>query len=763
MKRLVKILFLILTSILVLGSLKKVEASNFNFNAIVNNSEVKAGEIIIIDLNISDINAGKEGINVVEGILEYDDSVFESIKIENSNEWNMTYNEEIGERKGKFLSAKIVEGVTQEEKIGQIQLKIKDNIGEIETEIKINKIKSNDGKELIDEGNRIIKIKIIKSNNQNKSNGSIQEKPTYVMYDEEKGYPENSKKSIIADTVNTGDAIMLIIVSAIAIFLVNITYFFIKGNKLKEQGKEKYRNSIIIATIISIILMGIVIFLSKDVIANDNLYIQEMIEKLKKENEDNPASDSYLVTDTTISRIKPETTIELLQGKLENTTIVTQENEKIEEVKNKTEKVKTGMMAKYKENDKMYKVSVLGDINGDGELNQIELTKDIREYLKIEDWRITDEVERISADVTCDKNIDTKDIDSIIKYIVFGKLEIEEIEQIKEPEIQIIQGNETETKGWYNSNVKVKIKEQNEEQKTEKTIYKITGTKEQEYKEIDKETEIELEDEGVYKITAYTYGVLGNKSKGTTAIIVIMGTPIINVNPVDWTNQKVEISMKSDTDKYGVEYRIEYRINEGQWSTYADKLQIEENCKIEARITDGINHGTVVTKEVTNIDKIMPIGKIETLGVSVSKVSLQLEGQDSLSGIKEIKVYAKEENEENYECKEIIEYEQDGTEHVKKIKEVVVNNLKSGTTYKMFLEVTDIAGNILRPSIIKDGENGPEDKITDQINEKVEEEIKKETEEQIEYSTQNNEEEPTEENKDYLEQVEELTEKPELQ
>ena len=772
MKRLVKILFLILTSILVLGSLKKVEASNFNFNAIVNNSEVKAGEIIIIDLKISDINAGKEGINVVEGILEYDDSIFESIKIEGENDWNAIINAQQGERKGKFLAVKMVEGVTHEEKIGRIELKAKSGIKETTTEIKIKDIKSNNGKDLIvgEKEEKVIDVKVLqveepkpeepKNPNQSTEN---KKQPVEVVYisDENKDYPENSKRSIIADGVKTGDAIVIIVISAIVILTVNIINFIIKGRKLKERRKNK--KSIIIAIIVSVILMGIVILLTKDVIARDNVYIQEMLEKLIKENDDNPESTNYLVIDRTVSRIKPETTIELLQGKLENTTIVTQENGKIEEVKNKTEKVKTGMMAKYKENDKMYKVSVLGDINGDGELNQVEITKEIRECLEIKDWRITDELERISADVTCDGKIDIKDIESMMMYIVFGDLQTEKVEQVKGPQIQIIQGSETETKGWYNSNVKLKITEENEKEKTAKTIYKITGTKEQEYIEVDKEAEIELKEEGVYKVTAYTYGVLGNKSKGTTAIIVInnkMGTPIINVNPVDWTNQSVEVTMKSDKKQYDVEYRI----NEGDWTKFTEKLQIEENCKIEARLTDGKNHGTVIEKQITNIDKIMPIGKIETLGISTSKVLLQIEGQDAtLSGIKEIKVYAKEENEENYECKEIIEYEQDGTEHVKKIEEVVVNNLKSGTTYKMFLEVTDIAGNILRPSIIKDGENGPEDKITDQINEKVEEEIKKETEEQREYSTQNNEEEPTEENKDYLEQVEELTEKPELQ
>jgi hypothetical protein len=365
-----------------------------------------------------------------------------------------------------------------------------------------------------------------------------------------------------------------------------------------------------------------------------------------------------------------------------NVTVNTKEEGNLKEIKDKTEIVKTGMIIKYTQNGRTYKVSVLGDINGDGNLDQIELTKEIREYLKIEKWRITDELEKLSADITCDGNIDDKDIESIIDYIVLGKLEVAKVEEILAPQVEVTEGFETETAGWYNSNVKVKIAEtinENEEgteEKTTKTVYKIEGTENQEETEIDKETEIELQDEGVYKITAYTYGALGNKSKGTTAVIVInakIGVPEITAKPTDWTNQKVEVTMTSDIE----EYDVEYRIDEGEWTTYTDKLEVEENCKIEARITDGRNHGTIVEKEITNIDTTMPVGKIEATGVSVSKVSLKLEGQDEeLSGIKEIKLYAKEENAEEYECKETIEYEQDGTEHEKKQEEVLVSNLK---------------------------------------------------------------------------------------
>ena len=703
MKRLAKILVLILISILILGVSGKVEASSFKFDAIAEKEEVNAGDTVKIDLKVSEINAGEEGINVVEGILEYDDSIFESIKLENENDWNMTYNGEIGEKNGKFLVTKMVKGVTQEEKIGQIQLQLKQGIEETETEIKVKEIKSNDGKELIDEGNRTIKIKVIKSDikeptpekptpEEPKEPTENKKRPVEVVYvsDEEKSYPDGEKDypyegkgSIIADGVKTGDIVIFIIIAVIAIITVNIIYFTMKGKELKG----KYRKSIIISIIVSIILMLIVVLLSKDVIAIENeVNIEEMITILENKNENNPESTDYLVKDKIIGRIIPGTTVKQLEEAL-NVTVNTEEDGNLKEIEDKTEIIKTGMKAKYKENDRIYELSVLGDINKDGELNQIELTKEIRNYLQIENWKITDELEKESADVRCDGVINEIDIGAIIDYIVFGNLEVPKVDKIEAPEIEIIEGIETEKENYYDSNVKVKITEKNETYKTSKTLYKIEGTNEKEETEIEqRQSEIELKENGVYKITAYSYGLYGNKSKCSTQIIVVeniqIGTANIIEEPTEWTKENVEITIEGSEG-----LTTEYKIDNGEWETYTDKFEVEQNCKISARITNGRKYGETVEKEITNIDKINPIVTVDTTNTQNS-ITATVEATDEESGIAENAEYIFYIKKANEEESSYIE-KQRGTE-----KTYIFETLEQNTEYTIKITTTDKVGNI---------------------------------------------------------------------
>ena len=168
MRRVKKLLVLTIGMILLWGSLLSVKASSFQFDIILEEKQIKPGDTIRIDMQVSNIDA-IDGINVVEADLEYDETVFESVTFVDSNRWSITYNNEVSDLKGKFVASKLVEGVTEQEKIGQIQLKLKNDAKEQETEIRINHITSNDGTEFMDEGSRIIKVKIkeIPNNGQN--------------------------------------------------------------------------------------------------------------------------------------------------------------------------------------------------------------------------------------------------------------------------------------------------------------------------------------------------------------------------------------------------------------------------------------------------------------------------------------------------------------------------------------------------------------------------------------------------------------------
>ena len=154
------IISLILTSLILLSCI--CYASTYKFTALADKTTVKPGDEILISLKVSDINAGSDGINVVETTLVYDKNVFDSFNFISKNDWKHTYNSNAGERFGKLLYTKMITGVTKDEEIGVLKFKLKDELNISETEIKLLQVTSNDGYELMNDGDKIIKLKIVK-------------------------------------------------------------------------------------------------------------------------------------------------------------------------------------------------------------------------------------------------------------------------------------------------------------------------------------------------------------------------------------------------------------------------------------------------------------------------------------------------------------------------------------------------------------------------------------------------------------------------
>ena len=165
----------------------------------------------------------------------------------------------------------------------------------------------------------------------------------------------------------------------------------------------------------------------------------EIIARVQKDNDDNPESTAYLVTDEYVSNVAPETSIETFRKNIENGVTVYENTAKQNEV---TEGIiKTGMLLEYNQNGRTFDISVLGDINGDGILNQIELTREIRDILKTENWKIEKEIEKLAGDIERDRKIDEKDTEAIINYIVFEKFKIDDFELVQKPQIDILGGD----------------------------------------------------------------------------------------------------------------------------------------------------------------------------------------------------------------------------------------------------------------------------------------------------------------------------------
>ena len=307
------------------------------------------------------------------------------------------------------------------------------------------------------------------------------------------------------------------------------------------------------------IVLGVILAIGiKDIsFANNDLTNEELIANLMAENEDNPESIKYLVTDTFISRVAPETTVEDFKENFsEGEVVKVYEDETcLHEVVDGY--VFSGMYAKYELNGRVFKISVLGDINsedkgennisGDGILNQIELTRIIREHVKTEGWEIEEREEKESANTTCDENVDIEDVNSVIDYIVWDRLEIPEVDKIESPKVEVIEGDEG-LDGKYTNGAKVKITQVNDAEKTLKTVYKITKIingeiQAGEYKEINGTEEvIDLQEDGIYKITAYTYGTKENKSKGASKLAQLLRNYTIIFQNEDGT----ELSKKED-------------------------------------------------------------------------------------------------------------------------------------------------------------------------------------------------------------------------
>lgn len=302
------------------------------------------------------------------------------------------------------------------------------------------------------------------------------------------------------------------------------------------------------------IIIIIPIMFYKDIIAQK---LTNNISSLSEVYSENPESNVYLVTDNSISRVIPKTNVYTFKRNFKSNEMIKVYskidcNDTDEVAEN--ELVCSGMCVKYELNGKIFKISVLGDLyddnektnlKGDGELDQIELTKIIRNNVKADGCIIEDEIEKLSADITMDGIINNKDIEAIIKYLEIGDILQKNVNAVVKPNIEIVRGNKNE-EGKYVNSVKLKIRQNNQRNATLKTIYKIikiTDNSEEKIGEgeINIQKEILLNEQGKYKILAYTYGIEGNKSKESSISLDIieaeriMTAQIISV-PTQYSN-----------------------------------------------------------------------------------------------------------------------------------------------------------------------------------------------------------------------------------
>ena len=147
-------------------------------------------------------------------------------------------------------------------------------------------------------------------------------------------------------------------------------------------------------------------------------------------------------------------------------------------------------------------------------------------------------------------------------------------------------------------------------------------------------------------------------------------------SPSGWTNGNVTVTITATTSNY----RLQYSKDGYSWYDYNSyqKVTMTENGPVYARLTDGVNYGTIATGNVSNIDKIAPNVNYSTnpsTGVA-SEVTIYINATDNLSGIGSI-------TNTTYD-------------NIRKINDTTYIVTANGTYY---FTVTDRAGNISSKSI----------------------------------------------------------------
>lgn len=223
-------------------------ASSFNFSAEPDQATVNPGDEISITLKISNIDAGTEGINVVETNLTYDKSIIEGISFVEKNNWKSTYNPNEGDLYGKLLYTKMVSGVTNDEEIGVLKVKIKSDLtNSFTTELKLSQVTSNDGYSLINVGDKTVKLSYkapatpqpSPNPDQPSTDPTSTGSKTNTETKTDSVKQENASKS---RNTQTGDAILYVS----AILLVSLILFIlliILSKKLKDDEEKEKKNA----------------------------------------------------------------------------------------------------------------------------------------------------------------------------------------------------------------------------------------------------------------------------------------------------------------------------------------------------------------------------------------------------------------------------------------------------------------------------------------------------------------------------------------
>jgi len=334
-------------------------------------------------------------------------------------------------------------------------------------------------------------------------------------------------------------------------------------------------------------------------------------------------SEEYILSNINllISRIMPKTTIGVFKTKfnIDAKNVHIYDEQGIKEITQGY--IGTGMKIRFDNHQNTYTASVIGDLTGDGEIKQIEVSKAIKHVVGLKDEQLTG-VNEISIDVSGDGVVTQKDVSILIKYVVFGQLEINELQKPTKPIVELISGTKGEN-DWYISDVSLRIRMPEESVvPISKMSCKITGTINKEETVINDGDIITIEEDGIYQIDCYTICANGLKSLATTTKIKIDKTQPISANLIatfidengeiynfgEISYQNVYIKASDGQDDISKIGEITLEASGATEMPKGSKFPIllENNGTTDIVVTTKNNAGLITTKSFTVIiDKII--------------------------------------------------------------------------------------------------------------------------------------------------------------
>lgn len=188
----------VLVAFLIPTQIHAETTNSFDLLVSANKEYANAGETVELTLKVANIDVDDPGINTVQGVLEYDTNLFEEVEesnIDSLNNWTITYNSEDTEYNGTFLGVILQDGVTNDQEIGKIKLKVKAGAVYTRTTIKIKGITTNNGQDLIQDEDREIVLEVGKKQTVR---NEVEEENTFVGENVSTGkLPQTGEKQVL--------------------------------------------------------------------------------------------------------------------------------------------------------------------------------------------------------------------------------------------------------------------------------------------------------------------------------------------------------------------------------------------------------------------------------------------------------------------------------------------------------------------------------------------------------------------------------------